>query len=77
MNSIWMSLLQTVVKALIGAFNYEKVVDLVKDMERTDLSGSEKRQRVLSECKNIAFVIGTALLNLAIETAVVAMRNKK
>jgi hypothetical protein len=77
MKSMWLKLLETAVKALIGAFNYEKIIDLVKDMERTDLTGTEKKHRVLLECQNIAFVIGMSLLNLAIEAAVVKVKAMK
>jgi pentatricopeptide repeat protein len=74
MKSLLIKALETIIKALVGAFNYEKVLDLVKDMERTDLIGVEKRHRVLLECQNIAFVVGMSLLNLAIEAAVVKVK---
>ncbi len=76
MNTLLMAALQRIVIALVGSFNYAKIKDLVLDMEREDLTGTEKRDRVLAECKNIAYVVGGALVNLAIESAVVALRNK-
>jgi len=70
-------LLQTIVRAMVGALNYERVYLLVEDAEKTGLSGEEKRILVLSEVKNVALVVGQAILNLAIETAVNVLNSKK
>jgi len=77
MKAFWLAAPQKIMSALIGSFNFAKIRDLVDEMERTDLTGVEKRHRVWLECQNIAYVVGNALVNLAIEAAVVAMRNRK
>ncbi len=77
MKPILLAALNRIIGVLIGSFNYSKIRDLVDEMERTDLTGTEKRHRVWLECQNIAYVVGTALVNLAIESAVVALRDKK
>jgi len=77
MNKMLIKLLQTIVRAMVGALNYERVYLLVEDAEKTGLSGEEKRILVLSEVKNVALVVGQAILNLAIETAVNVLNSKK
>lgn len=77
MKAFWLAALNKIISVLVGHYNFAKIQDLVLEMERKDLTGVEKRCRVYMECQNIAKVIGTALLNLAIEAAVVALRDKK
>lgn len=75
MKRIWLTMLETAVKALIGAFNYERVRDVVMDVDQSKLlTGEQKRQYVIAELKNVAYVVGTALLNLAIETVVIRLK---
>jgi hypothetical protein len=68
--------LQTIVRTLVGALNYERVKVLVTDLESTELSGPQKRARVIAECQSVALAIGVSLLNLAIETAVASIKVK-
>ena len=72
MNSIWIKLLETAVKALIGSLNYEQIRDVVFDVNSSELlTGEQKRMFVIKQLKDSAIAIGNALLNLAIEVAVV------
>lgn len=77
MKSLLFSMLVQIVKTLVGSLNYETVRRLVLDVDGQALSGAEKRVLVLTEARNVGLAIGTALLNLAIETAVTAMRNRE
>ena len=70
MNTFLLAVLQTIVKTLVGSVQYEQIKNLVLGAELSGLSGTAKRQRVLEEARNIGIEIGTALLNLTIETAV-------
>ena len=68
--------LQTILRSLVGVLNYERVKLLVMDLESTDLTGTQKKARVLDECQSVAIIIGTSFLNLAIETAVASLKVK-
>lgn len=74
MNSFLLSALQTIVRTLIGALNYERIKNTVLSLENQALSGDEKRQIVLNEAAAVIEVCGKALVNLAIETAVTSLR---
>lgn len=76
MKTLLIKTLETILRALVGALNYERVRTLVDGMNASDLSGPEKREIVLTEARTIAGVVGTALLNLAIEVAVTALKNR-
>jgi hypothetical protein len=76
MKSFLVAALQTIVRTLVGALNYERVKLLVDDLEKTDLTGTQKRARVIAECQPAAIAIGVSLLNLAIETAVASIKVK-
>lgn len=74
MNSFLLSALQTIVRTLIGALNYERIRTTVASLESRDVSGDEKRKIVLDEATSVIEVCGKALVNLAIETAVNSLR---
>lgn len=76
MKAFLVAALQAIVRPLVGAMNYERVKLLVTDLQATELSGTQKRAKVLAECQSVALVIGAALLNLAIETAVASLKVK-
>lgn len=76
MNRVLFGLLQSLVRTIIGALNYERVALLVEDAEQSGLDGETKRAMVLEEAKTVSLAIGNALLNLAIETAVNALKSK-
>lgn len=77
MKSLWIAALQTIVRSLVGALNYERIKQLVVTMQDTNLSGPEKRAKVWEDCQSIAFVVGAALVNLAIEVAVNSIKDRK
>ena len=74
MKSFLLAALQTILRSLVGALNYERIKLLVVDAEREPLTGAEKRALVAQETRSLGLAIGTALLNLAIETAVNSLR---
>lgn len=76
MNKLLLTALQTIVRALIGALNYERIKMTVANLESRDLSGEQKKQIVLDEASSVIEVVGKALVNLAIEAAVNAIRHK-
>ena len=79
MKTIWFSILQTIIKSLIGSLDYERIKLLVMDLEKTELTGltgAQKREQVIAACQHIAVSVGAALLNLAIEIAVNSLRVK-
>lgn len=77
LNKLLFTALQTIIKALVGALNYERIKQFVVTVQSTELSGPEKRAKVLEDCQAIAVVVGTALVNLAIEIAVNAIKDRK
>ena len=74
MKSFLLAALQTIVRALIGALNYERIKQTVLILESQVLSGEEKRKIVLDEAASVIEVCGKALVNLAIGTAVNSVR---
>jgi hypothetical protein len=76
MKAFLVAALQTIVRSLVGALNYERVKLLVTDLDSTELSGTQKRARVMDECQSVAIAVGVSLLNLAIETAVASIKVK-
>lgn len=76
MKSFWFSILQTVIKSLIGSMDYEQIKLLVADLEKTELTGAQKRERVIESCQHVVVSVGAALLNLAIEIAVNSLKVK-
>jgi len=76
-NSLLFLTLQTIIKALVGSLNYERIKALVTDTDATSLSGDDKRALVVQEARNVGLAVGYALLNLAIEVAVNSLRSRK
>ena len=74
MKTLWFSILQTIIKILIGSLDYERIKLLVADLEQTTLNGAQKRERVIESCQHIVVSVGAALLNLAIEIAVNSLK---
>ena len=77
MNKILLITLQTIIRALIGALNYERIKLAVLNLESSELTGEQKRQLVIDGAKPVIEAVGRALVNLAIETAVNSLRNGK
>jgi len=75
MKSLLLSALQTIVRALIGSIRYDEIKQLVERVETNEeRSGAEKRALVLTGCQVAISLVGTALVNLAIEVAVQSLR---
>ena len=74
MKSFLLAALQTILRSLVGALNYERIKLLVIDAEREPMSGVEKRALVIQEARKLGLAVCAALLNLAIETAVNSLR---
>lgn len=74
MKAFLLAALQTILRSLIGALNYERVKLLVIDAEREPLTGTEKRALVVQEARTLGIAVSTALLNLAIESIVNHLR---
>ena len=74
MKSFLLAALQTILRSLVGAMNYERIKLLVIDAEREPLTGAEKRALVVQEARTLGIAVSTALLNLAIESIVNHLR---
>lgn len=74
MKSFLLAALQTILRSLVGALNYERIKLLVIDAEREPLTGAEKRALVVQEARTLGIAVSTALLNLAIESIVNHLR---
>ncbi len=77
MKAFLVAALQVIVRKLAGALNYERVRLLVHDLEATELTGTQKKARVIAECQSMALEIGAWLLNLAIEAIVAEINVRK
>jgi hypothetical protein len=74
MKSLLLAALQSIVRSLVGALDYEQIKILVSRVYHAQMTGEEKRAVVIQEAKTIGIVVSTALLNLAIETIVTNLR---
>ena len=77
MKTFWLLALQTIIKTLVGSLDYERIKLAVIRLSDADISGTDKKQIVLSEFAYVAEAIGRDLLSIAIKTAVLMMRNGK
>lgn len=76
MNKLLLLTLQTIVRSLIGALNYERIKTTVLNLESKTLSGEQKKQIVLDEAALVMDAVGRDLVSLAIKTAVLMVRSK-
>jgi len=77
LKNIWQWLLQTVMNYIIGKNVFEQVQTLVADVAlNSDLSGAQKKEKVLEKAKDISGDFATHMLNLSIESAVILMKEK-
>lgn len=60
MNSLLFLTLQTIIKALVGSLNYERIKALVTDTDATSLSGDDKRALVVQEARRFSGRLCTA-----------------
>ena len=77
MNAILFYTLQTIIKAIIGSLNYERIKALVETWDSAEMSGDEERVLVVQEAAVVGLAISRSFLNLAIETAVNSLRSRK
>lgn len=74
---MWKWLLKKIMRSAINSDTFDKIETLVIGVSLdTTLSGSEKKEKVLSEAKVIAGDLKTHMLNFAIESAVVLLKEK-
>lgn len=74
---MWKWFLKQVMDYLVGKNVFGQVQKLVTEVAfDTTMSGAQKRDKVLSEAKNIGEGLATHILNLAIEAAVVLMKEQ-
>jgi len=77
LNAILFYTLQTIIKAIIGSLNYERIKALVETWDSAEMSGDEERVLVVQEAAVVGLAISRSFLNLAIETAVNSLRSRK
>jgi hypothetical protein len=77
MRTIRFSILQTIIKSLIGSLDYERIKLTVIKLSSSEITGAEKKQIVMDQFAYVAEAVGRDLLSIAIKTAVLMMRNGK
>jgi hypothetical protein len=77
MNKILLIALQSIVRTLIGALDYERIKLAVIRLADQEISGEEKKKIVFNEFAYVAEVSGRDLLSIAIKTAVMMARGVK
>ena len=76
-SRIWQWLLTKVINYLLGADIFGKIQSLVQDVAlNKEMTGSEKKEKVLTDAKELGEGLATHILNLAIESAVSLMKDK-
>ncbi|MDQ5909848.1 MAG: hypothetical protein QG599_1943 [Pseudomonadota bacterium] len=77
MNKFWFAVAQIAIRALVGSSAYRAIKDAVFVNEAADFkTGIEKRMDVAHEIRELGYSMAPALLNLAIETAVNAVKSR-
>lgn len=74
MNTLIINTISLLVKQLISGNVWNLIVTAVNEANKTEVSGEEKREQVLSTIQPVAISISTWLINLAIETAVARLK---
>jgi hypothetical protein len=74
--NIKVTILERVVKWLVGGDLFQFISDTVVAVNDSSISGEEKRAYVLKKAKEFFGDVVTVLANLAIEVAVIALRAK-
>lgn len=67
-------LIVTLIKQLIGSDNYSTIEDAVKEVDDTQISGSDKHEAVILAVEEFLEGVSSWLINLAIEAAVAKLR---
>jgi len=65
------------IKALIGKTDWNKILECVVALTNSTLGNSEKRQAAIDMARAVGIEVRNNLLNIAIEVAVLAIRNVK
>jgi len=65
------------IKALIGKIDWSKIVECVAALADSTLEGGEKRSAAIDMARSVGIDLKSNLLNIAIEVAVLAIRNAK
>ena len=74
---MWTWLLQKVMNYIVGKDVFGQVQTLVAEIATDDkLSGSEKKDKVLAEAKDLGEDFASHMLNLAVEAAVTLLKEK-
>ena len=68
--------LNNIIKWLIGGELFNYIRSWVEVVNNEDLTGEEKRAKVLAEVKKLGGTVATFLVNLAIEAAVTSLKAK-
>lgn len=74
MKSIILSSLIMCVKWLVANANWELIKSTVQDLNNEDLSGTEKKELVMRALDSVVKSLGVNLVNLAIEVAVLSIK---
>jgi hypothetical protein len=77
MKTILNFLLQVIMNYIVGKDVFGKIQTLVEEVgNNNELSGAEKREKVLAEAKAMGGDFASHLLNLAVEAAVALVKEK-
>lgn len=68
--------IQQFAKFIIGGVFFDRVIDIVRSYMNADLTGDQKRIAALKDLSDIGTGLGTCLLNLGIELAVLFLKEK-
>jgi len=67
-------LVELVAKTIAGGVEFAAMKTLVQDMESQDLSGAEKREKVLEDFKQIGYELAGWTVNALLELAIIWIR---
>ena len=74
---MWQWLLKKVMGYIIGKDVFGQIQTLVSDVALDkDLSGAEKKEKVMQEAKKLGGDFATHMLNFAVESAVTLLKDK-
>ena len=74
--NIKLTILEKITQWLVGGSLFEFVQETVNIVNNEDLTGSEKRDKVFREAKELFSDVATIFVNLAIEVAVLLLKEK-
>lgn len=77
MAIVWKWLLEKVMNYVVGKDIFGKIKQLVADVAlNSEMTGAEKKEKVLADAKEIGQDFASHMLNLAIEAAVMLLKDK-